>query len=315
MGKRKTSQEDLVTWTHPMDDALIDAFIHQKNIGNRVNGTFTTKALDNILKEVSDKFKDVSFDKAKIKNRMKYIKRIFGPCYDVFKGGLSGFSWNPVTCTWGAHPDVWKDLIKAHPEAELLMNKPVCNYFKLADLFGSDRATEEGSNTAAEIRERNAQERNDCLCDEEIEVHRSQSIEEIDFLVSQNQATLGGYNVDPEVLLNKSSGEGTSKKKQKKKSSEEEENAILKESFKYIADAIKDSIESTAELVKSQQRVNNPIGEVWDYLEELQLDEEVQNDAYIYLIDNPAKLQGFMSCPRRSRKTILLKMLHNAKTV
>ncbi|KAJ3685960.1 hypothetical protein LUZ61_015124 [Rhynchospora tenuis] len=315
MGKRKNSlnsnvsKDDSVTWTPQMDDVLIDAFVHQNNIGNRVGGTFTSKAHDNILKEVSEKFPEVSFDKAKIKNRMKYIKRGFGPCYDIFKNGLSGFSWNSATSTWGASADVWKKLLEKHPEATPWMNKPVRNYKKLASLYGNDRATLEDTETAAEVRERIAQ-----LNDEEIEVQEAENIEEVDLLISQNQASLGGHNISPEsLLINKTvEGASTSKKKQKINKINDDEAAYIKESFKSVADAIE---RSTSELVKSNQRLQIPESEIWAYLEELQLDdEEVKNDAYLYLTENPAKLGAFLGCPTQSRKRILLKMLQNSKS-
>ena len=61
-----------------MDDVLIDAYVHQNTIGNRVGGTFTSKAYDFILNELSEKFAEVHFDKEKIKNCMKYIKKVSG---------------------------------------------------------------------------------------------------------------------------------------------------------------------------------------------------------------------------------------------
>ena len=39
-----------------MDDALVDVFIYQVIIGGRVNGTFTFKAYDDIVKELVEKF-------------------------------------------------------------------------------------------------------------------------------------------------------------------------------------------------------------------------------------------------------------------
>ena len=37
-----------VQWSSVMDDALVDAFLHQVIIGGRVNGTFTSKAYDDM---------------------------------------------------------------------------------------------------------------------------------------------------------------------------------------------------------------------------------------------------------------------------
>jgi Myb/SANT-like DNA-binding domain len=132
MGKRKNpqnfnaSKDDSITWTPHMDDALIDAYVYQNNVGNRVRGTFTSKAHDLILQELSEKFPDVHFDKEKIKNCMKFVKRGFGPYYDIFKNGLSGFAWNSATSTWCAEPEVWQKLL----EVKIKLQKIIKIIFK-----------------------------------------------------------------------------------------------------------------------------------------------------------------------------------------
>ena len=59
-----------------MDDALVDAFLHQVIIGGRVNGTFTSKAYDNIVKELVEKF-DKEINEDMVKNQQKTKRRIF----------------------------------------------------------------------------------------------------------------------------------------------------------------------------------------------------------------------------------------------
>ncbi|GLT99881.1 hypothetical protein SLE2022_172890 [Rubroshorea leprosula] len=60
-GKKKNSnienasEEGKLVWTPIMDEALMDAFLHQHNLGNRVNGSFTTKAYENIVNELKEK--------------------------------------------------------------------------------------------------------------------------------------------------------------------------------------------------------------------------------------------------------------------
>jgi hypothetical protein len=78
-------------WTSFMDDALIDAFLHQHRVGNRVGGTFTTQAYDNILAELCEKF-ETPVDKVKMKNNIKAITSNFASCYGLFKNGLSGLA-------------------------------------------------------------------------------------------------------------------------------------------------------------------------------------------------------------------------------
>ncbi|KAF2309033.1 hypothetical protein GH714_000188 [Hevea brasiliensis] len=64
-----------ISWTHLMDDALIDAYLHQHIIGNRVGGSVTTHAMNNM-------------------------------------NGMSSFAWEPITEMWKAEPEVWEKLIE-----------------------------------------------------------------------------------------------------------------------------------------------------------------------------------------------------------
>ncbi|KAK4350064.1 hypothetical protein RND71_029377 [Anisodus tanguticus] len=45
-----------IVWSHVMDDVLIDAYHHEHISGNRAGGTFTTYAMNNILKELQENF-------------------------------------------------------------------------------------------------------------------------------------------------------------------------------------------------------------------------------------------------------------------
>ena len=83
-------------WTTIIYDVLIDAPLHQHHLGNRNGSVFTTHAYDNIVKELQEKF-EKPIDKKNVKNRIKTIKCNWLDCYDVFKNGLSGFAWSPIT--------------------------------------------------------------------------------------------------------------------------------------------------------------------------------------------------------------------------
>ena len=41
-----------VQWNSVIDDALVDFLLYQVIIGGRINGTFTSKAYDDIVKEL-----------------------------------------------------------------------------------------------------------------------------------------------------------------------------------------------------------------------------------------------------------------------
>ena len=105
---RDSSKE--VQWSSVMDDALVDAFLHQVIIGGRDNGTFTSKAYDDIVKELDEKF-DMEINKDKVKNRQKTLKKSFHECYDIFKDELSSFGWNDSLNIWTAELEVRELLI------------------------------------------------------------------------------------------------------------------------------------------------------------------------------------------------------------
>ena len=73
-----------VQWSGVMDDDLVDAFLHKVIICGRVNGTFTSKAYDCIVKELVEKF-HMEINKDKVKNQQKILKKNFHECYDIFK--------------------------------------------------------------------------------------------------------------------------------------------------------------------------------------------------------------------------------------
>ena len=61
MSKKRTIDDmvkkDREYWTAVMDDALIDALLHQHHLGNLNGSVFTTHAYDNIMKELQEKKK------------------------------------------------------------------------------------------------------------------------------------------------------------------------------------------------------------------------------------------------------------------
>ena len=56
-----------VQWSSVMDNTLVDAFLYQVIVGGRVNGTFTFKTYDYIVKELVENF-HVEINKDKLKN-------------------------------------------------------------------------------------------------------------------------------------------------------------------------------------------------------------------------------------------------------
>lgn len=79
MSKRKITYDGNTTlaWGSTMDNALIEAYLHQHTMGNRVGGMFTMYALNNIVIELKRKFLDKPIEKEKPQNHNKIRKKKF----------------------------------------------------------------------------------------------------------------------------------------------------------------------------------------------------------------------------------------------
>ncbi|KAG5529399.1 hypothetical protein RHGRI_029951 [Rhododendron griersonianum] len=305
MGKKKLTNEDgkkveRFMWTHQMDDALIDALYNQHVEGNRVNQTFTMLAYDNILKEQREAFNmEMELDKTKIRNRLKTIKEHFGECYDLFKNRTSGFAWSPVTRTFNAEPEVWKELIAVQPSAEKWMTTPVSNYDKLAKIFGKDRANGEGAETAKEKLRRRSNSTTDTPTD---------TIESVDHMVSQNEATLENYiNLD-EVDMSSAKNESSSKKKRRLPHGERAKVEEIKTAMKDIASAIR---EGNAVIEKAHGCVST--GQLHKALEEIGIEPYKRTESYLFLINKPERMMAFFGSPVEYRKETLEYMMFDAQ--
>ncbi|RYR42698.1 hypothetical protein Ahy_A08g039150 [Arachis hypogaea] len=112
-----TSIKDNLRWTEEMDAFFLDALIEECNKRNRVDGTFTTTAYDNVLETLKASFGN-HLRKDNLKNRLKTLKDHFG----------------------------------TRPDAKTWMRTPIKHYDNLYFIYGQDRITE---NIAGSAKERN----------------------------------------------------------------------------------------------------------------------------------------------------------------
>ncbi|KAG6479385.1 hypothetical protein ZIOFF_062848 [Zingiber officinale] len=278
---------------------------------NRVGGTFTTHAFENIVNELKAKFSDKLIDKDRIQNRMKHIKRCWFSCYDIFKNGMSGFGWDPITEFFIAEPEVWQQLIEIKLAVAEWKNKPIRNYEKLFQLYGKDRATGQHAETASEMRKRKA------IMEMENNVggHNFETIDEIEFMISQQEIHLDNSNaINEDAQIPSLSFEPTksqttsfvgasSKNKSAKKF--KVDNGSITNAIDHVAQAI---MSSTHEIVKSNEL---PISEheVWSLLIQLGVEQHIISTCYLYLVQCPKMLRALLGCPFEHRKNLLFQML------
>ncbi|XP_057446058.1 uncharacterized protein LOC130738156 isoform X2 [Lotus japonicus] len=305
--KKKAKEPKVVavlSWTTAMNEVLIDAYLHQQTLGNKNGNAMTSNAMDIILQELQNHFPDKAISKEKIKDHMKHLKSKFTSCYDLFKNGLSGFSWDPITSMWIAEPEVWKKLIEARPEAAEWRTKPTLFYDKLAQLFGKDRATGEDAETAAEIRARRA-------------TRTGITIEDIDNLVSTNEASIEGFEADDGVPLESShiwpstarSQVVNSSRPKKRAKRVEEDDINTSDLGKSIQEMVEVFKMNTVELNKKQ---NNTGGEdIWAQLVDIGVEPASLLDVYVHLVKNPDDLKAFNGVPLQMRKELLHRLVPN----
>ncbi|XP_058755036.1 uncharacterized protein LOC131628181 isoform X2 [Vicia villosa] len=294
------SNSEREIWTTEMDNALIDAFVHQVNEGNKVNGTYTSKAYSNITNEMAEKFRR-SFQKEKVKGRWKLVKKNFHKRYDIFKN-LSGFAWDSNTHRWIAEPEVWKTLIEAKPEAAQWMTKPIPNYDKLSIACGDDRATGGKVINDEDIRQNHPLNR----ASESIETSEQVTLESLQEGGNDQDVTSPEVQIPPEP-----------KAKRSKKAQDEAEIEGIKSALLTIADAFRESTASHdkyfKESVSAYERANIklpiPEADVWKLLQEMQVERHMLTPAYTYLLEYPEKVRALLGLPEDIRKNYLVDLM------
>ncbi|KAH7668997.1 Cytochrome c/b562 domain-containing protein [Dioscorea alata] len=267
-------------------------------MGNIIGGTFTTHALENIVNELKQKFPDKPIDKERTQNRMKNMKRAFTKCYDVFKNGMSGFAWNLTKEMWEAEPEVWQHLIEAKLEAAEWMNKSIRNYDKLVQLYGQDRATGQHDETASEMRRRISQN----STNRSGGPHSGNTIDDIDFMVSQNTANIENLGENEIEFAEEASPEAprSSKSKKAKRSDSRDDSKYLKVSNTVlgVTTQILNKLGPNPDSIKAS--------DVWATLMNLGFSQPFLNKTYLFLMKDPKMLEAVMGCSYEHRKSLLL---------
>ncbi|XP_052728720.1 uncharacterized protein LOC108322420 isoform X2 [Vigna angularis] len=141
---------EFIKWTEDMDARLLHSMIEESRLGNRVDGSWTTQAYNNMVKYLHS-CGYVNVSKNNVKNRQKVLKDRWREVHDLF-GGLSGFAWNAVTMRFEAEDEVWADLIQSRPTATKWRVNSIRHYDLMVDLWAADRATGSGVRTACQAR-------------------------------------------------------------------------------------------------------------------------------------------------------------------
>nr|XP_043617191.1 L10-interacting MYB domain-containing protein-like [Erigeron canadensis]XP_043617192.1 L10-interacting MYB domain-containing protein-like [Erigeron canadensis] len=292
-----SGKRELLVWTPKMDSAFIQAMLREQDKGNKVDGTFTTKAYENMVEELSRNLNQ-NIHKRHLQNRLKTIKKHFLHCYDLFGGtSLSGFTWNPKSNLIEAEEELWEELIANKPDAAIWKTKPFPYYNEIYELFSKDRVTGTATETAKERKRRMGSE------EERIEI-----VDEIDQLLRTNDINFENFNNDDDIQVTLTSEDSQENPSKSKKSKIEEQSDIALKiigSIEYLVDAMK---ECTKAIVGSRPRVYSE-GEIFKELEHIGIGKDVISKAYLFLVRSPENTRALFGCPPRMRLAVLKEMM------
>ncbi|KAF3973801.1 hypothetical protein CMV_002799 [Castanea mollissima] len=314
MGNKKRTnvdKRDIVKWTERWDDFFVEALVRQQSMGNRIDKVFTTKAYDNIVKELREKI-GKPFEKDHLKNRMKTLKHNFNECYDLFKD-TNGFTWSSETKMWTAKPEVWKALIKVKPGAKKWMTTPIANYDKLLLLFAKERDFARGSKVDAH---QHGTSRNGSL---PYDINQVMSQNEITLTLEDlNDMNDGTNQLPPPIEANSQadsqppSQSATSLKGKKRKAPRDvcegnvyqRKTDVFEREFESIREAIKDVARAIREgnviAERGRPRVYSE-QEVFTELVKIGVDVQLRYKAYTFLVANAGRVRAFFGCPAEER--------------
>ncbi|XP_050279965.1 uncharacterized protein LOC126721044 [Quercus robur] len=143
------------------------------------------------------------------------------------------------------------------------------------------------------------------------------TIDEIDNLVSQNEASLENFEVEddqrsPEINVvhsRVSSQDAMSSKRKKRRLAEDDElGNVISQSFDNVSMAIDRATEVMAKCFSKSYRA-----EVHAALDVLDLDPISKTEAYKFLMENPTYKEMSFGCPDHEHKCVLLTLMSRSK--
>ncbi|OMP08266.1 hypothetical protein COLO4_06628 [Corchorus olitorius] len=143
-------------WSSEMDGCLTKVLAEQVKKGNKTDNALKPAAYMAAVTVINKKF-GLDLTKEHLRNRLRTLKKQFG----IVKGILAqkGFQWDEERRMVVADASVWKDYIKAHPDARQFQARYIDNYDELCIIFGNDQAIAGCSENDAETHMQSAASR------------------------------------------------------------------------------------------------------------------------------------------------------------
>ncbi|PON43469.1 hypothetical protein PanWU01x14_274080 [Parasponia andersonii] len=248
-----------------------------------------SKQMDLVLIDALDEL-NYPFDNDHLKNQMKTLKTNFNICHDLFKG-LSEFAWSPNTKLFEAELEVRMTLIEAKPSTKKWRHTAIHHYNKLSELFAKDRATSEGS---ISVKEKVRQWEKEGTPNQYVDVEH---LDEVTGDCFEALSPHCNFHVTNSL-------KGIKRK------------ASMMESLDKYAENLQSRLSSAAYAIREgniiAERGRPHIyskEEIYAKLLNIEVPENLQFDAFLFLIKSTAKMRALFAVPNERRYELLLKLM------
>ncbi|ESW34050.1 hypothetical protein PHAVU_001G120000 [Phaseolus vulgaris] len=206
-----------------------------------------------------------------VKYRQKSLKNRWREVHDLFSS-LSGFAWNQNSNKFEAEDEVWDSLIQAKASTSKWCVNSIRNYDLMEELWLNDRATGKGRTPRQETRHGPTEN-----------------------IPSNTQST-----------PSKATGGTSSSKGSKRK-------APMATATQDVAADIRRRTDYYGEHVHHQRRITSyqySKSDIWSLLVDMSIsDENILDQCYDFLCENPAKVKQLFGLPAKRRMTKLFNMM------
>ncbi|XP_077210292.1 uncharacterized protein LOC143845761 [Tasmannia lanceolata] len=270
-------------WTQSMDHCFIGLMVDEVTKGNKNDQGFTRQGWMNLVTKFNQST-GLQFDKDKLKNRYKSLKREYGAI--KLLRNHSGFGWDEQRQMVTADGPVWEDYCKAHPDASKFRTRSILHYDELCTIFSNQTANGRFAAT----------------CNE--------TIMAVGIIGNQEIGVEGGgVQIPPDDMSDNVSEDaniGISRESKRRSETKFTSQRLVKAQRSSTEEMV-DAINRMADAIASMARGKQTLGEA---LEELPgLDDDQIFQAYV-LLEDKRKAEFFMEMTPAFRKRWLLLNLH-----
>ncbi|KAB1225407.1 hypothetical protein CJ030_MR1G019289 [Morella rubra] len=136
-------------WSKPMRHLLLEILSDEARKGNKMSSTFKPESRARVARAISERF-GVECYPNHVKNHLRTVKSVRNTI-EAIRNSKRGFGWDEnskmITCERNKHVEE----VKAHPNHDKYLNKPIEMYDEMALVAGNDMGIRSSSKPLSDI--------------------------------------------------------------------------------------------------------------------------------------------------------------------